>query len=74
MNGHLLYETYQRCHAHWEFMFETFKAEVITSKEYGTLTIYTYIRFLDEIKKYVPTTPFQNTHSSSRMPIPCILL
>ena len=45
MNGHLLYETYQRCHAHWEFMFETFKAEVITSKEYGTLTIYTYIRF-----------------------------
>ena len=55
MNGRLICETYKRCKAHWEFMFQTFKSEITADGQQKTLTIYTYIRFLDEIEKYIPS-------------------
>jgi hypothetical protein len=65
MNGRLIIETYKRCKAHWEFMFQTFKNEVAADGQHKTLTIYTYIRFLDEIEKYIPNTHDQTQKSSS---------
>ncbi len=69
MNGRLIHETYKQCKAHWEFMFQTFKNEIAADGQQKILTIYTYIRFLDEIEKYIPTRNDQRSSSST-----CILL
>ncbi len=65
MNGRLIHETYKRCKAHWEFMFQTFKNEIAANVHQKTLTIYTYIHFLDEIEKYIPNTNDRTEKSSS---------
>ena len=72
MNGRLLFETYKRCKAHWELMFQTFKAEVISDGTQKPLTIDTYIRFLDEIQKYVPLN-VTDTNSSPNSVL-CVLM
>jgi hypothetical protein len=74
MNGRLLHETYKRCNAHWDSMFQTFKSEVAADGQQKLLTIYTYIRFLDEIEKYIPIVPDDTRKSSSRSSAICILL
>ena len=69
MDGRLVHETYKRCKAHWEFMFQTFKSEIVADGQKQILTIYTYIRFLDQIEKYIPTVDDPHKKSST-----CILL
>lgn len=72
MNGRLLHETYKRCMAHWELMFQTFKAEVSSDGTQKPLTIETYIRFLDELRKYVPMT--MNDHHGPTTSVLCLLM
>lgn len=50
---------------HWEPMFQTFKAEVAADSKHRLLTIETYIRFLDEIEKYVPIVELDSSKSST---------
>jgi hypothetical protein len=70
MNGRLLHETYKQCKAHWDFMFQTFKSEIAADGQHKLLTIYIYIRFLDQIEKYIPITHKDSQRSSGV----CILL
>lgn len=74
MNGRLLFETYRRCKAHWEFMFQTFKSEVAADGQHKILTIYTYMRFLDEIEKYIPLKDRQSGIPSQQPSSICSLL
>ena len=74
MNGRLIVETYKRCKAHWEFMFQTFKSEIAADRQQKTLTIYTYIRFLDEIEKYVPAKDHRSDIPSRESSSVCSLL
>jgi len=74
MNGRLLHETYKQCKAHWDSMFQTFKSEIAADGQHKLLTIYIYIRFLDQIEKYIPITHNDNQQSSSRSSSLCILL
>ena len=55
---------------HWELMFQTFKAEVAADRQHELLTIETYIRFLDEIEKFMPT----DRVSSSKPSAICMLM
>ena len=64
MNGRLLHETFKRCKVHWEAMFQTFKAEVAADSKHRLLTIETYVRFLDEIEKYIPIVQADSSQSS----------
>ena len=74
MDGRLLHETCKRCKAHWEFMFQAFKSEIAADGRQKTLTIYTYIRFLDAIEKYIPTIDDRSQRSPSQRSSICILL
>jgi hypothetical protein len=54
---------FQRC-----FIFiklQTFKNDIAADGHHKPLTIYTYIRFLDEIEKYIPNTQDRTQKSSS---------
>lgn len=51
MNGRVLHAMYTMCKANPEAMFDRLKAD--TTKE-QSLTMNNYLRFLDEIKQYVP--------------------
>ncbi|CAF4131332.1 unnamed protein product [Rotaria sp. Silwood2] len=74
MNGRLLHETYKRCKANWEPLFQIFKSEVAADNEQKILTIETYIRFLDEIEKYIPMVPEDISQSSSPTSTVCNLI
>ena len=47
MNGYLLHELYRMCLSNRESMFHTLKSEL--------LTLLIYLRFLNEIEKYIPS-------------------
>jgi hypothetical protein len=56
MNGYLLHELYQMCLSNRESMFHTLKTELLTlNSTYQPLTLLTYLRFLNEIQKYIPS-------------------
>ncbi|CAF2636715.1 unnamed protein product [Rotaria sp. Silwood2] len=74
MNGRLLHETYKRCKAHWDLMFQTFKAEVAADNPEKLLTVDTYIRFLDAIEKYIPIVPNDSFKPSTSASMFCTLI
>ncbi|CAF1233478.1 unnamed protein product [Rotaria sordida] len=74
MNGRLLHETHKRCKAHWDLMFQTFKAEVTADNQQKLLTIDTYIRFLDVIEKYIPIVPNDKSKPSTSSSTFCTLI
>ena len=53
MNGNVLHEFCLMCRANRDSMFEPLKAEVPKGQ---SLSVSTYLRFLDEIKQFVPVT------------------
>jgi hypothetical protein len=54
MNGCLLYDLYTMCKANRESMFHTLKNElVLLDKDVQPLTLFIYLRFLNEIQKYI---------------------
>lgn len=56
MNGHLLHQLYRMCLANRESMFHTLKNELSTSDPSNQpLTLLTYLRFLCEIEKCIPS-------------------
>ena len=56
MNGNLLHQLYRMCLANRESMFHTLKNELLASDSSNQpLTLLTYLRFLCEIEKYVPS-------------------
>lgn len=57
MNGYLLHELYQMCLSNRESMFHTLKTELLTlNSTYQPLTLLTYLRFLNEIQKYISSS------------------
>ena len=62
MNGHVLHAMYSMCMANHDAMYDRIKAD--TSKE-QPLTINTYLRFLNEIKQYVPISATDTTSVAS---------
>ena len=54
-NGCLLHHAYLMCEQSRESMFQAMRKEVDTNGNSTILTLGTYLRFLDEMKKYVPT-------------------
>lgn len=74
MDGHLLHETCNKCKTYWDVMFQAFKSEVVADDEKKLLTVDTYIRFLDEIGKYIPIVPGDSSQSSSKTSNFCIIL
>ena len=62
MNGNVLHEFYLMCRANRDSMFESLKAEVPKGQ---SLSVSTYLRFLDEIKKFVPVTAQDKSLSTS---------
>ncbi|CAF3461179.1 unnamed protein product [Rotaria sp. Silwood1] len=74
MNGRLLHETYKRCKAHWDLMFQTFKAEVAADDQQKLLTIDTYIRFLDAIEKYIPIVSNDTSKPSTSTSMFCTVV
>jgi hypothetical protein len=64
MNGRVLHELYIMCKTNRESMFQTMKSEVAADGQQKPLTLGTYLCFLDEIKKYIPHTPGDNSQSS----------
>jgi hypothetical protein len=56
MDGSTLFGLYRMCQANSNSMYDSLKAELaqLNSK---ILPIVTYLKFLDETKKYVPITP-----------------
>ncbi|CAF3298182.1 unnamed protein product [Rotaria socialis] len=56
MNGNLLHELYLMCLSNRESMFHTLKTEISTLYSNNQpLTLIIYLRFLNEIQKYIPT-------------------
>jgi hypothetical protein len=56
MNGNLLHELYRMCLANRESMFHTLKNELsILNSSNQPLTLLIYLRFLNEIQKYIPS-------------------
>jgi hypothetical protein len=56
MNGNLLHELYQMCLSNRESMFHTLKTEISTLNSTNQpLTLLVYLRFLNEIQKYIPS-------------------
>ena len=54
MNGCLLNDLFTMCRQNRESMFHTIKNEISAlDKHAQPLTLYTYLRFLNEIQKYV---------------------
>ncbi len=53
MNGYLLHELYRMCLSNRESMFHTLKSELNSSNQ--SLTLDVYLRFLNEIEKYIPS-------------------
>ena len=54
MNGSILYDLYTMCNEHRESMFHTLKNEMlIFDQTYQPLTLLVYLRFLEEIQKYL---------------------
>jgi hypothetical protein len=54
MNGCLLYDLYTMCKANRESMFHTLKNEIVLlDKDVQPLTLFIYLRFLNEIQKYI---------------------
>ncbi|CAF1025351.1 unnamed protein product [Adineta steineri] len=54
MNGYLLNDLYTMCKQNRESMFHTLKNELLTlDKNAQPLTLFIYLRFLNEIKKYI---------------------
>jgi len=71
MNGRLLHETYRKCQTHWDFMFQTFQNEIKAGGQKKSLDLHTFIRFIDELGKYVPQEYDRNSKTSSTI---CTLL
>jgi len=56
MNGNLLHELYRMCLSNRESMFHTLKTEISTLNSTNQpLTLLVYLRFLNEIQKYIPS-------------------
>jgi len=56
MNGYLLHELYRMCLSNRESMFHTLKSELLTlNSSNQPLTLLIYLRFLNEIEKYIPS-------------------
>jgi hypothetical protein len=53
-NGHLLYQTYLMCQTGRETMFQAMRNEVAATENAQILTLGTYLRFQEELKKYIP--------------------
>ncbi len=53
MNGYLLHELYRMCLSNRESMFHTLKSELSTFNQ--SLRLDVYLRFLNEIEKYIPS-------------------
>jgi hypothetical protein len=66
MNGsHLLY-IYTMCQTNAESMFKTLQTEINAVRPNEPLTLLTYVRFLDAVKKYIPVmNPITNSISIS---------
>jgi hypothetical protein len=56
MNGSHFLHIYLMCQTNADSMFKTLQAEVNVVQPNKPLTLLTYVRFLDEVKKYVPVT------------------
>ena len=54
MNGNLRHELYRMCLSNRESMFHTLKSELLNSSN-QSLTLLVYLRFLNEIEKYIPS-------------------
>ncbi|CAF4571233.1 unnamed protein product [Rotaria sp. Silwood2] len=56
MNGNLLHELYRMCLSNRESMFHTLKKEIsILNSINEPLTLVIYLRFLNEVQKYIPS-------------------
>ncbi|CAF0882831.1 unnamed protein product [Rotaria sordida] len=56
MNGNLLHELYRMCLTSRESMYHTLKTEISTfNSNNESLTLVIYLRFLNEIQKYIPS-------------------
>ncbi|CAF3674723.1 unnamed protein product, partial [Rotaria sordida] len=56
MNGNLLHELYRMCLTNRESMYHTLKTEISTfNSNNESLTLVIYLRFLNEIQKYIPS-------------------
>lgn len=56
MNGNLLHELYLMCLSSRESMFHTLKFELSTiNASNEPLTLLIYLRFLNELQKYIPS-------------------
>ncbi|CAF2527428.1 unnamed protein product [Rotaria sp. Silwood2] len=56
MNGNLLHELYRMCLSNRESMFHTLKKEIsILNSINEPLTLAIYLRFLNEVQKYIPS-------------------
>ena len=56
MDGSTLFGLYTMCRANSNSMYDSLKAELAQSNS-KILPIVTYLKFLEETKKYVPITP-----------------
>jgi hypothetical protein len=54
MNGSHFLHICSMCQTNAESMFKTLQAEVNAARPNKPLTLLTYVRFLDEVKKYAP--------------------
>lgn len=64
MNGLMIHEIYIMCKKDRNLMFQTMKDEVANDGQQKPLTLSTYLCFLDEIQKYIPHKPGENSPSS----------
>ena len=63
-NGRLLYQSYLMCQTNRESMFQAMREEASTSSKSSILTLGTYLRFLEELKKYIPIDTNNSTQPS----------
>jgi hypothetical protein len=63
-NGRLLYQSYLMCEKNRESMFQAMRQEVSAASNSSILTLGTYLRFLEELKKYIP---IDTNNSSQRL-------
>ena len=62
-NGHLLYRSYLMCDKNPEPMFQAMRQEVGASSNSSILTLGTYLRFLEQLKRYIPTDTNKTSQS-----------
>ena len=56
MNGNLLYQLYRMCSVNRESMFDTLNRELSTlNSTTEPITLLIYLRFLNEIERYIPS-------------------